>query len=482
MQAHKPKPYQEDGISFLNGNINAILADDAGLGKSMQLIKAALAAGATRFCVTCPAIGRVSWAIEFAKWGDPNIPVFQYPNETLGMVPTGPCVLIVSQDWLSDRKKAKAFNASMRLSERFHVGFHDEAHYLKNDKAYRTQAVYGGATNEGSVSEWCDRNWIASATLTPMNAGELYPHLRALFPGVLRNLFKGKMPTRQGFEDRYCDVTVGTYGRQIRGNNKKTIPELRTALAPYIKSRRKADVLTELNPIYAECLPLEVATPDEVATALDEQVMLAMAGRMFNDRVSSDDVFLQSVRDAYGVGTEAHSSSRRALGELKIKPVVAWLKDWLKLNKDRKHIIFAHHTEVIRQLCEAFIDPSHPTGGIATITGATPANTRADQVNQFQTDPRVRLFIGQNKAAGTAITLTAASDVLLVEPDPSPENNYQIISRAHRLGQKDSVVARFAHVADNPIERRLAQVLSRRASDVSDLFGNEATGFIPKAA
>lgn len=474
MQNAQPKPYQETGISFLDGNINAILADDAGLGKSLQLIRAALKSGATRFCVTCPAIGRVSWAIEFAKWGDPSIPVYQYPHDTAGMVPTGPCVLIISQDWLSDRKKAKALNAQMRLSERFHVGFHDEAHYLKNDKAYRTQAVYGRATNEGSVSEWCDRNWIASATLTPLNAGELYPHLRALFPGVLRNLFKGKMPTRTEFEDRFCDVSVGTYGRQIRGNNKKSIPELRAAVAPYILCRRKADVLTELDPIYGECLPLEVATPEQIKEATAQFDAVAS--------FAPDDDFLQVLANVYPVGSEQYSTARRQLGELKVKPVVAWLKDWLKLNKGRKHIVFAHHTDVIRQLCEAFIDHNHPTGGIATITGATPANTRADQVNQFQNDPKVRLFIGQNKAAGTAITLTAASDVLLVEPDPSPENNYQIISRAHRLGQKDSVVARFAHVADNPIERRLAQVLARRASDVSDLFGNEATGYIPKAA
>lgn len=473
-QTLQPKVYQSEGVDFLQGNINAILADDAGLGKSLQLIVAALKSGASRICVTCPAIGRVSWAIEFDKWGDNAVPVYQYPHDTAGLVPTGPCVLVVSQDWLSDKKKAKAFNALMRLAPRFDVGIHDEAHYLKNDEANRTRAVYGGATNEGSVSEWCERNWIASATLTPLNAGELYPHLRALFPGLLRRLFKGQIPTRAQFEDRYCDVSVGTYGRTIRGNNKTSIPELRTALAPYILSRRKTEVLPELNPIYGEVLPLEVATPAEVQEAT--AYMVGMHSTI------GDEVFLDRLRDAYNAGAEAHSSARRALGELKVKPVVAWLKDWLKLNPGRKHIVFAHHTDVIHQLCRAFIDRSHPTGGIATITGATPANTRADQVNQFQTDPRVRLFIGQNKAAGTAITLTAASDVLLVEPDPSPENNYQIISRAHRLGQKDSVVARFAHVADNPIERRLAQVLSRRASDVSDLFGNEATGFIPKAA
>lgn len=463
------KDYQIKGTDHLARNINAILADDAGLGKSRQMIDAARAVGAKRILVTCPAIGRVSWALEFEKWGDPDIPVYHYPHDTAGLVPTGPCVLIVSQDWLSDRAKARAFNVTMRLAERFDAGFHDEAHYLKNEGANRTQAIYGRRTTEGAAAEWCDRNWIASATLTPLNAGELYPHLRALFPGLLNRIF-GPMPTRAEFEDRYCLVEVGTYGRRIRGNNKHTIPELRAALAPYILARRKADVMPELDPIYPEVLPLEVATPEEIQAATAHMDALALA---------PDNDFLEALANVYEHGSVEYATARRMLGELKVKPVIAWLKGWLDANPGRKHIIFAHHTSVIQQLCAAFIDHGHPTGGIATITGGTPANTRADQVAQFQNDPRVRLFIGQNKAAGTAITLTAASDVLLVEPDPSPENNYQIISRAHRLGQKGSVVARFAHVADNPIERRLAQVLARRASDVSDLFGTEATGFIP---
>ena len=465
----QPKDYQRTGIRLLTKQRNAALLDDAGLGKSLQMIRAANDLNADRILVTAPAIGRVSWVLQFAQWDLQPRPVYQYPADTAGLVPTGRCAIIVSQDWLSDRKKAKAFNKLLRLSERFDCGFHDEAHFLKNPMAQRTQAVYGRKDNTDSVSACCDRNWIASATLTPLNAGELYPHLRSLFPDLLISIF-GRVPTLGQFQDRYCDVQQGTFGRKILGNKKAAIPELKNALAPYILSRRKTDVLTELDPIYSEALPLKIADKSIVKEAvrlLDQEP----------DQLS-DDEFLRGVAMAYSDNAE-YSTARRTLGELKVKPALQWIIGWLESNPTRKLVIFAHHTSVMEGIAKGLNESKSYVGGVSYINGRTPANIRADQVENFQTYDSIRVFLGQNKAAGTAITLTAASDVLLLEPDPSPENNYQAISRCHRIGQKSSVVARFGHVADNYIERRLASTLARRATDVSELFGSEQQGYIP---
>ncbi|GKT33494.1 putative multi-domain containing protein, partial [Aduncisulcus paluster] len=64
--------------------------------------------------------------------------------------------------------------------------------------------------------------------------------------------------------------------------------------------------------------------------------------------------------------------------------------------------------------------------------------------------------------------LTAASDVLLIEPDGSPVHNYQAISRCHRIGQTNGVIAHFAY-AHGTIDARISNLLRKRAADMQDL-------------
>lgn len=455
-----PKPYQEQGIDFLAPKSAAILADDAGLGKSLQLIRAANRKNYRRILILTPAIGRVSWAIQFGEWDLMRRPVYIYPDDTAGMIPAGPCVVIVTQDWLADKKKAKSFNRLLRMSEPMDLCVIDEAHYLKSPDANRTRAIYGGKTNTNAITGAIPTTWIATATPTPLNAGELYSHMRALFPETLTRLFRGRIPTHADFQDRFCYVDHGIYGRRVRGNNPRTILQLRDALRPFMLARHKADVLPELDPITPSLLPLEIADSQAIWSALHTDV--------------SDDEFLATLASAYSQDYQ-YSTARRALGLLKADVVTSWVLDFLKADKDRKLVVFAHHRDVIAALFRNLYANGYEA---STITGGTPANTKADMVDKFQ-NGGTRLFLGQTRAAGTAITLTAASTVLMLEPDPSPDNNYQAISRAHRIGQKDNVTAHFAYSANNPIERRLAQTLMRRASDNADLFGVDRRGYVP---
>ena len=98
--------------------------------------------------------------------------------------------------------------------------------------------------------------------------------------------------------------------------------------------------------------------------------------------------------------------------------------------------------------------------------------TRALAVEDFQTRPGTRLFIGQILAAGTAITLTAANEVAIVEPSWVPGENVQAIARAHRLGQRDSVLASFLFLPGT-LDERIMSVFRRKASEISILQGDD---------
>ena len=118
-----------------------------------------------------------------------------------------------------------------------------------------------------------------------------------------------------------------------------------------------------------------------------------------------------------------------------------------------KMVVFAWHTEVINEL-EKQLAIYNP----ALISGKTRQETRQAQVDKFQNDKTCRVFIGNILAAGVGITLTAASHVDFVETSWVPGEVFQAVDRCHRIGQKNSVNARF-HVVENSIDEAVIRSL-----------------------
>lgn len=457
MKTAAPKPYQEDGIAFLASRRTALLGDDAGLGKSLQLIRAADQIKADRIIIVCPAIGRVSWRDQLATWQTLPRLVLRWPHPS-GHIPTGPVALVVTYDWLASTVNRKKFNKSLDKADPFHVLICDECHYLKSPGAKRTQAVYGNRTDGvGGLVQRVPRTWIASGTPMPNHAGELYSHLRALFPDTLVDAL-GQIKIFQAYRDEYCLTDETPFGIRIVGNRRENIPSLKAKLATHVLVRKKTDVLKDLDPIRPVPLPLEVqVTTDENDTTLAAQLDAAEALEL------DETIALRSL----ALSSDSVSTRRHALGLLKVEPAVKWVQDFL-MDQTKKLVIFAHHRDVIEKLA-AELAPYNPV----TLTGKTNPEAKARAVVGFQTKAHVRVFIGQTIAAGTSITLTAASDVLLLEPDWTPANNYQAISRCHRIGQQNSVTAWFAF-AEGTIDRRISTILRRKAADAAQLFGANA--------
>jgi len=153
---------------------------------------------------------------------------------------------------------------------------------------------------------------------------------------------------------------------------------------------------------------------------------------------------------------------RRLTGMAKVEPVVEWVREWLE-GCDRKIVLFAHHREVIQYLWQFF---ATQTGyHVAKIDGETV--DRQKQIDHF--NDKARVFIGQNTAAGTGITLTAASDLVLVESSWVPAENAQIAGRIHRIGQKNGCQVRFATLAGS-IDEDIQRAVARKTADISAIL------------
>jgi SWI/SNF-related matrix-associated actin-dependent regulator 1 of chromatin subfamily A len=174
----------------------------------------------------------------------------------------------------------------------------------------------------------------------------------------------------------------------------------------------------------------------------------------------TDDELLKILRNP----DTALATMRRELGLLKVGPTIAWVQE--RMASADKLLIFAWHHDVIEGLHKELLefDP-------VVVTGRSTPAARALAVEDFQTRPGTRLFIGQILAAGTAITLTAANEVAIVEPSWVPGENVQAIARAHRLGQRDSVLASFLYLPGT-LDERIIQVFRKKAAEISVLQGD----------
>lgn len=131
------------------------------------------------------------------------------------------------------------------------------------------------------------------------------------------------------------------------------------------------------------------------------------------------------------------------------------------MDEDKKVVVFARFVPEI-QAIENMLQKKKI--GYSLIYGAT--QDRAKQVEKVQTDPNVKVFIGQLQTVGMGLTLTAASVAVFYSLDFSYENYEQSRARIHRIGQKEKCV--YIHlVCKETIDERVLSVLQRKGSVAS---------------
>jgi len=336
----------------------------------------------------------------------------------------------------------------------------DEAHYLKGWRSKRTNRVYGKACKggEGSLAGESEHVWLLTGTPAPNHYGEVYPHLRALAPHLVRHPQKGRPMTPFEFEDRYCYVQNTAFGRQVSGN--KNGAELKQVLSKWALRRRKKDVLTQLPPLRVVATPLTFSSEgqQERAKAL-AQVDRELRKGLGDVTPEHPEEALQALHSRQS----ELSSLRRQLGVLKAADVVQFVTGMLEGGTD-KLVLFGVHHEVLDRM-KSLLAGYSPV----SLDGRDTARARGEAIKRFQEDPKTRVIVCQIQAAGTAVTLTAASDVVFAEGDWTPANMLQASARCHRIGQTQSVLAQLLYLPGT-LDEAIQRVLSRKTTQLGELF------------
>lgn len=448
-------PYQQRGSDFLAARPKAILADEMGLGKTFQAIRAADKAAVKTVLWLGPATSLHTIAREFERWQS----VERTVGVVSGTVPTTD-VLICSYDRIS-----RGGNRVIG-DRRFDLLVCDEAHALKTPTSKRTKYILGrGCSGRGGLVERANRTWFLTGTPVPNHYGEIWPMLRAAFPDRITRDGASGPDTHWQFIGRYCVTADTPFGIQIKGS--KNHAALKETLRGVMLRRRKEKVLAELppltfgtvtlNPEKAERDLLRRAEGDVPSDVLD---ILRAAHATHRRSEASDD----AIAAALAAEMTQLATLRRLTGIAKAYATSRLLDEELSSGTLGKVIVFAYHTDAVDHLREALL-AFNPV----VVDGRTPDRQRQQAVDTFQSVSQCRVFIGQIVAAGTAITLTAASNVVFAEADWVPANNVQAAARAHRIGQSLPVLARFVTLAGS-LDEKIMGTLSRKTRDIAQLL------------
>lgn len=434
----KLREYQVKGkdaiLRFFHDRHCAYLADEMGLGKTAQAIHVALnlyeGCEFPAVLIVCPASLRLNWEKEIKLWTNGSVTsnVIQSKKDVT-KIRTGR-VIIISYDLAH-----KAEFLEQLRKRHFDMLICDEAHYLKTRQSRRTTACLSFLWEQATY------RLCLSGTPFPNSIMDGYPVFHKMAPEAFPDYYK------YGF--KYTKPERNWYTGHWEFKGGKNLPELKKILRrSFLIRRTKRDVLTELPPKIYSHIPLAVkgvGTKFELSEA---------------ERLAITEAIISGEK-ALSVA-ESHVTERRALGLLKCASVVEHVR--MLAEERNKIVLFAYHREVIEALAKAL-----ESCGVVVVYGKTPEVRRAQYIESFQSDPRIRIFIGQIAAAGVGITLTAASLCVFAELSWIPAEMSQAIDRLHRIGQKSVVEVQYL-LASKTMDEAVIHALHDKIQSISEVL------------
>jgi hypothetical protein len=91
------------------------------------------------------------------------------------------------------------------------------------------------------------------------------------------------------------------------------------------------------------------------------------------------------------------------------------------------------------------------------LDGGTHREDRQRMIDTFNQDPEAFIFLLSTRAGGVGINLTAADTVIIYDVDWNPHMDAQAIARAHRIGQKRTVLS-LKFVTRNSVEEKILAI------------------------
>jgi SWI/SNF-related matrix-associated actin-dependent regulator 1 of chromatin subfamily A len=431
--SHRPPlNHQKEAIEKLVGSKRFILADDMGLGKTTSTIIAALETGAKKILIVCPASLKINWQREILNYSDR--PVFIAEGKKYSVESD---FVIVNYDILKNfhTTDPKEKEESLLLKSNFDLVILDEAHMISNVQAQRTKLI-------NNFVKKINRVWLLTGTPMTSRPMNYYNLLNIIESPVAQNWM--------AYAIRYCQ------GYQFKAGNRKVwnvsgasnLEELRERTSKQIIRRLKEEVLD---------LPDKIITP----------IYLRLQSKQYEDLMGEYYDWYDKNPDESSSLTVQFSKLmkvRKVIANEKVKQTIEFAENILEQGK--KVIIFTNFTDTLQTIYQHFGKQA------VYLDGSCSNSMRQQAVDSFQNDEKIKVFVGNLKAAGVGLTLTSAEVVIMNDLSFVPAEHSQAEDRAYRYGQKSNVLVYYP-IFDNTIEGAIYDILNKKKEIIRTVMGDQ---------
>jgi SWI/SNF-related matrix-associated actin-dependent regulator 1 of chromatin subfamily A len=448
-----PRRYQHAGVEYALARNHCLIGDAPGVGKTAQGIMISNSIQANRTLVVCPASLRLNWREEIWKWSTMTNVDAHVVSKAADGISSHADYVVISYDLL----RHPGLLAAILALKWDHVIL-DEAHALKDPQGNkRTKAICA----PDMLPRVTGRFTLLSGTILPNTPRECYNATRLLDWNAIDQMSLGEfnehyygagggMVFSPVWDDKLqAKVRKVHWSEEVR-NQPRYLDELQGRLRSRIMVRRlKAQVLPQLPQKQFHLVPLAITT--------DMRAALRHPGWA---RVSQL-IEMEAEDFASGIGVDgAVSTVMRLLGEAKVGPACDYIEELLAEGIE-KLVIAAHHTSVLKVARERLAKY-----GLVYMDGGTPLRHRQAGVLEFQTNPKVRIILGQTQVIGEGFTLTAAQDIVLLEPEWVPGRIEQVVDRIHRIGQTGAYVQAHLPVVPGSLDETMVATAVAKSKDI----------------
>jgi len=427
-----PMEHQKEAIEKLLANDRFILADDMGLGKTTSTVIASIEADVKKVLIVCPASLKINWKREIENYSNDNILVVE--GKKWGSTFK---YYIINYDILKnfhttdDPEESEVYQ--IILNEGFDLAIVDEAHYISNAQAQRTKLL-------NDILEQIPTVWLLTGT--PMTSRPIN------FYNLLKIVRSPLTINWKSYVIRYCKgYQFSARGRKIwNTSGASNLDELREQTKAVVLRRLKTDVLD---------LPEKIVSP----------IWLELKNTFYDDELTEFLKITKAQRDKESITVTLNRlmKLRQLIAIEKVEHTCELIDKVLEQGK--KVIVFTNFTTSLDMIHEKYKKNS------VTLDGRMSKDRRQESVDKFQNNDKTRIFIGNIKAAGVGITLTAADTVIMNDLSFVPADHSQAEDRAYRYGQKNSVLVYYP-IFENTIEMTVYNILQKKKDVIDQVMGD----------
>lgn len=413
-------PYQLDGVKkCLSFGNRALLADEPGLGKTIQSIAWASMIATKKTLIVAPPTLLQNWQDELNKWLDkPKIQKIEGDTTQLNKE---------VQWYIISNALVGLESSSKRLLLQDIVTFDtmivDEAHAYITPNSQRSKSMLASTIPN-----------VLFITGTPLLAKhvQLFVLIKKLYPEWVRLGY-------YEYTKRFCNGQKGQYGWEANGSTNHE--ELFGLLNKKMVRRFYDQVQSEIPPLTVSTIMLELSKADLVSYEI-----VLETEKSIQQRVSSK----SKENSLNHIQMEKH----RVTSRIKTQVVSSII---LKLCENYKKVIIWYKYDAMRDSILAQL----PLQQTLTIGGDTPNNKRQSIINQFSLDENRKYLVLSIMACNSGLNITCAELAIFADNDHTPSILLQCMKRKHRIGQKKPTHAIFL-IAKNTYDETLLNTLNRK--------------------